>query len=520
MIPVSAGVRYDLSKSWMIGLEGGFRIPITGGDYIDGISKAGNPEKRDWYEVANLTVGYRFPFKRDGDKDGIPDDEDPCPDEAGTRASKGCPDKDGDGISDKLDACPDVAGLAKFAGCADSDSDGIPDNTDQCPTEKGTEFLGGCPDGDEDGIADKDDACPDVKGVSEENGCPLKDTDKDGIVDKEDKCPEQAGPQSNMGCPVIDSTAVPTGNNLSTSGATTSTTENILGTNNLQQPNIGTATNTGNTNTANTAPTATIPAQNIKTTNSATPASTTTFNSGNNVNNGALATKGTTTTAVPSTTTGSSASSNYTTTSGSTDLSQLPVSEVVVLNNDGSTYSSTKTSKKGASKSSKGKKKSSKKSSTRKSGNGIEYSSTVNGIAVVPEQTAPTYKGETLSAVTAEDLATLEKAVNAIQFETGKSILKKDSYSTLSQIYSLMQKYPSFVLRITGHTDNTGGSDLDNVKLSVARARSVYNYFLKKGVPVEQLSYRGCGDGVPVDSNDTEDGRYKNRRVEFDMLGK
>ncbi len=518
MIPVGAGIRYDLNKSWMIGLDGGVRIPITGGDYIDGISKAGNPEKRDWYEVANLTVGYRFPFKRDGDKDGIPDDEDPCPDEAGTRASKGCPDGDGDGVSDKLDACPDVAGLSKFAGCADGDGDGIPDNTDKCPTEKGTESLGGCPDTDEDGIADKDDACPDVKGVEEENGCPLKDTDKDGIVDKEDKCPEQAGPQSNMGCPVIDSTATLSNNNI-LSGSTTSLSENVASTssNNLQQPSIGSATNTTSP-VANTAPTATIPTStNTTTTASTTPAPTGTFN-GNN--QGALASKGATTTTAPSNVLGTnepSSSSNYTT-AGTRDLSQLPVSEVVVLNNDGS-YNATKTSKK-SSKSSKGKKKSSKKSTSRKSGNDIEYSSTTSGIAVVPEQIAPTYKGETLSAVTAEDMATLERAVNAIQFETGKSILKKESYATLSQIYSLMQKYPSFVLRITGHTDNTGGSDLDNVKLSVARARSVYNYFLKKGTPVEQLSYRGCGDGVPIDSNDTEDGRYKNRRVEFDMLGK
>jgi outer membrane protein OmpA-like peptidoglycan-associated protein len=288
----------------------------------------------------------------------------------------------------------------------------------------------------------------------------------------------------------------------------------------LQQPNIGAATTT---TTANSAPVATIPSETSSTTTTnVTPAQTTTFNSGSN---GALATKGaTTTTTIPNTTnttatgTTGSSSSSYTT-AGTRDLSQLPVSEVVVLNSDGS-YTSPKTSRKSASKSSKGKKKSSKKSTSRKSGNDIEYSSSTSGIAVVPEQVAPTYKGETLSAVTAEDMATLEKAVNAIQFETGKSILKKESYATLSQIYGLMQKYPNFVLRITGHTDNTGGSDLENVKLSVARARSVYNYFLKKGTPVEQLSYRGCGDGTPVDSNDTEDGRYKNRRVEFDMLGK
>ncbi len=510
ILPIGGGIRYDLNKSWTLGLEGSFRIPLTGADYLDGVSKAGNPEKRDWYETANVTVGYRFPFKRDGDKDGIPDDEDVCPDEAGTKATKGCPDTDGDSITDKLDACPTVAGLSKFAGCPDSDGDGTPDKSDKCPDEKGPEFTGGCPDTDEDGIIDKDDKCPEEKGIAEEEGCPAKDTDKDGTIDKEDKCPEQAGPQSNMGCPVVDSTATAASLNTTTTTA-------------LSQPTIGGASNT-NTSVSTT--------QNEGTTSS-----------GELVNKGittqqtpSTSTSTTTTQQTPSTSTtitktnGENTSNTGTSTTNysGTDLSQLPVSEVVVLNENGSrtkNYSS-KTSKK-SKKSSKKKGAGRGKRSTAPRTNTETFTAS-NDVAVsggtttTNGTTSPTLttKGVSTASISAEDATILRNAINAIQFETGKSILKKESYTTLAQISELAKKYPDFVLRITGHTDNKGGDDLANVKLSVSRARAVYNYLIRKGLDNSQLSYRGCGDGTPVDSNETEDGRYKNRRVEFDMLNK
>ena len=531
IIPIGAGVRYDLNPSWTVGLEGSFRIPVTGADYLDGVSKAGNPEKRDWYETANLVVGYRFPFRRDGDKDGIPDDEDPCPDEAGTKATKGCPDSDGDSVADKLDACPEMAGLAKFAGCPDSDGDGIPDKDDKCPSDKGTEFTGGCPDTDGDGIVDKDDKCPEEKGVAEEEGCPIKDTDKDGTIDKEDKCPEQAGPQFNMGCPVADSTATTTSISSGTTvnqpivgGATNSVIPNTQGSTATGQPVIGGVTNNQGTTTTTDA-LANKGASN--TTNNVTKTPTNT-------------TQGTTTTApavVQNSNVSGAVTSKGTTntnTTNSSDISQLPVSEVVVQNSDGSyskNYTDTYSPKKPKSS---GKKKSGakpkKKSSTRKTDS--DYSITTGDVASTGTNTttyAPstttstgttTTKGITFGSISEADQQVLRDAINAIQFETGKSVLKSESYNTLRQISELAKKYPDFVLRITGHTDSKGGDDLANVKLSVARARTVYNYLLKKGLDYSQLSYRGCGDGTPVDSNDTEDGRFKNRRVEFDMLNK
>jgi outer membrane protein OmpA-like peptidoglycan-associated protein len=146
-------------------------------------------------------VVVRFGAK-DTDKDGIADEDDACPTEAGPETTKGCPDRDNDGVADKLDACPDVAGLATLNGCPDADADGIADKDDQCPNEAGPKELMGCPDRDGDAVADKNDLCPDEKGLVNLKGCP--DSDGDGIADRDDKCPSRAGVASLQGCPDRD----------------------------------------------------------------------------------------------------------------------------------------------------------------------------------------------------------------------------------------------------------------------------------------------------------------------------
>lgn len=114
----------------------------------------------------------------DKDNDGVPDAEDACPDEPGSKLTNGCPDRDGDGVPDKDDLCPDVKGLIKYKGCP-------------------------VPDTDKDGINDEDDACPTIPGVARFKGCPLPDRDKDGVNDEEDLCPDQPGTKENRGCPVV-----------------------------------------------------------------------------------------------------------------------------------------------------------------------------------------------------------------------------------------------------------------------------------------------------------------------------
>jgi acyl-homoserine-lactone acylase len=107
-------------------------------------------------------------------------------------------------------------------GCpepTDTDGDGITDDVDQCPTEAGTPENNGCPDptptdSDEDGVPDDADECPTEAGTVENNGCPEvtpTDSDGDGVPDTEDRCPQEPGPAENDGCPVSTGTPAPQG---------------------------------------------------------------------------------------------------------------------------------------------------------------------------------------------------------------------------------------------------------------------------------------------------------------------
>lgn len=199
VIPVGLGLKYNVAPRWTLGAEAGYRFSTS--DYLDGISMAGNAERKDGYFLANVLGSYRFGDK-DADKDGVVDKCDACVNEAGLPKFQGCPDTDGDGVPDKADECPTVAGPIGLKGCPDSDGDGIADKDDACPTLVGSARLKGCPDRDHDGVADKDDSCPGIAGVKELKGCP--DTDGDGIADKDDACPNSAGSAALNGCPDND----------------------------------------------------------------------------------------------------------------------------------------------------------------------------------------------------------------------------------------------------------------------------------------------------------------------------
>ncbi len=111
----------------------------------------------------------------DKDGDGIADKDDRCPDVAGTSAFKGCVDTDGDGVADIDDKCANTKMGYKVdaSGCTlDNDKDGIVNEEDACPDAAGSVSLKGCPDIDGDGVADADDRCPNAAGTIANKGCP------------------------------------------------------------------------------------------------------------------------------------------------------------------------------------------------------------------------------------------------------------------------------------------------------------------------------------------------------------
>lgn len=106
-------------------------------------------------------------------------------------------------------------------------------------------------------------------------------------------------------------------------------------------------------------------------------------------------------------------------------------------------------------------------------------------------------------------------AVYDITFDTGKATLKPESAMAVGEVAKLLKGDPNLKLFVVGHTDNAGTVD-GNQKLSQDRAQSVMNALVKDhGIAAARLRAAGCGQVAPVASNDTEEGRAKNRRVEL-----
>lgn len=100
-------------------------------------------------------------------------------------------------------------------------------------------------------------------------------------------------------------------------------------------------------------------------------------------------------------------------------------------------------------------------------------------------------------------------------FETGSAALLPESIGELNHLKELLENHPSLRIRINGHTDDVG-SEADNLTLSENRARAVYDWLVAQGIPADRLGFKGFGESSPIDSNDTEEGRRNNRRVEFE----
>jgi outer membrane protein OmpA-like peptidoglycan-associated protein len=103
---------------------------------------------------------------------------------------------------------------------------------------------------------------------------------------------------------------------------------------------------------------------------------------------------------------------------------------------------------------------------------------------------------------------------SATAFDVNSSQIKPGFYSTMDKIAKVLNKYGKTELLIVGHTDSTG-SEKYNQTLSEQRAQSVYQYLQGQGVIHQRLSAYGKGELEPIASNDTDQGRRMNRRVEI-----
>ncbi len=115
-----------------------------------------------------------------------------------------------------------------------------------------------------------------------------------------------------------------------------------------------------------------------------------------------------------------------------------------------------------------------------------------------------------------EVIAKIALAAKGINFETGKDVIKTESYDDLDALVKILNEYPEANVSIDGHTDNVGVSAA-NLELSQKRADAVKAYLVNKGISAMRLTATGYGDSQPIADNKTKDGKAKNRRVDFKL---
>lgn len=103
---------------------------------------------------------------------------------------------------------------------------------------------------------------------------------------------------------------------------------------------------------------------------------------------------------------------------------------------------------------------------------------------------------------------------NGIRFDVNKATLRPESMGIINSIYELMSEHPEIKFSIEGHTDSDGNNDF-NQKLSEDRADAVLRQLVSMGINKERLTSKGFGESKPIDSNNSEEGKANNRRVEF-----
>jgi outer membrane protein OmpA-like peptidoglycan-associated protein len=114
------------------------------------------------------------------------------------------------------------------------------------------------------------------------------------------------------------------------------------------------------------------------------------------------------------------------------------------------------------------------------------------------------------------DFAGLE-VLEGVFFPTNEDTLGKTSIDILDRAVAALQKHPSVRVEISGHTDSTGNRQ-HNMDLSQRRAEAVKRYLVEHGIDASRMETRGAGPDEPLDSNSSNAGRAKNRRIEFRVL--
>lgn len=153
----------------------------------------------------------------------------------------------------------------------------------------------------------------------------------------------------------------------------------------------------------------------------------------------------------------------------------------------------------------------------------VPHTEVVAAAPVTAEQSVSNSLSASQTALTAidpnnVDVNALVKALNLqiINFASGSSEIPADNKAILDQAVTLLNKVSGVKLNVSGHTDSTGNA-ASNKALSQRRAQAVVDYLTSKGVDASKLVAQGHGSDQPVAENTTDEGRFKNRRIEFSV---
>lgn len=146
----------------------------------------------------------------------------------------------------------------------------------------------------------------------------------------------------------------------------------------------------------------------------------------------------------------------------------------------------------------------------------FEGKSAINIEAEAPPRQRPKIDPKVVNAVLVGDQI---KIAQTVQFEINKADIKPESFGLLDEVAGVIKDHPEIKkLEVQGHASSDGGVQQNKI-LSEARAAAVMAYLVGKGgVDASRLTSHGYGIEKPLESNDTEEGRIKNRRVEFLVL--
>ncbi|HEY3430533.1 MAG TPA: OmpA family protein [Cyclobacteriaceae bacterium] len=143
------------------------------------------------------------------------------------------------------------------------------------------------------------------------------------------------------------------------------------------------------------------------------------------------------------------------------------------------------------------------------------YLNATDSVEVVSEDLSPVTKDIFLQPIEVG----LTVRLKNIYFDFDKTTLKSESFVELNKVVDFLKRNSSVEIEIAGHTDSKGSDDY-NLNLSQGRSQSVVDYIVSQGIEAYRLTAHGYGEGKPIDTNDTDDGRANNRRVEFTVVKK